>query len=258
MTDLASRPHAATDEPTSSPEGGPTLSSQGEPDRPTHGDPYDGDPHDPQAQPGPPHRRGFSAVLADLAAGDSPRVSVGQILHAFGDRAFGALLLVFALPNALPMPPGTSAILGSPLLFIAFQLMIGRPVLWLPKLITERSLKREDFRTLAAKIDPWVKKCERLLKPRVPLLTTPFADRLTGAACFILSIILTLPIPLGNMPPAVAITAFALGMIESDGAAIGVGWAATIGSFVILGLFAGVVTAGLQYFGGPLLRLFGF
>ncbi|WP_261403017.1 hypothetical protein [Chenggangzhangella methanolivorans] len=42
-------------------------------------------------------------------------------------------------------------------------------------------------------------------------------------------------------------------MIESDGAAIGVGWAATIGSFVILGLFAGVVTAGLQYFGGPLL-----
>jgi hypothetical protein len=238
LTDLATRPEVANEEPVPPPNG----ASEGE-----HAQP-----------PPPPHRRGFSEVLSDLVAGETPRVSVGQILHAFGDRAYGALLLVFALPNALPMPPGTSAILGAPLLFIAFQLMIGRPVLWLPKLITERSLKREDFRTLAIKIDPWVKKFERLLKPRFQILTSPFADRLTGAACLILSIILTLPIPFGNMPPAVAITAFALGMIESDGYAIGAGWVGTVASFVILGLFAGVVTAGLQYFGGPLLRLFGF
>ncbi|PZQ17853.1 MAG: exopolysaccharide biosynthesis protein [Ancylobacter novellus] len=236
MTDFASRPRAASDAPDSASTGGA--------DEP--------DPH-----PGPPHRRGFSEVLRGLAEGHSERVSVGSILTAFGDRAFGALLLIFALPNALPMPPGTSAVLGAPLVFIAFQLMIGRPVLWLPKLITERSMKREDFRSLAGKIDPWVRKLERLLRPRFQLLTTPFADRLTGAACLVLSLILTLPIPFGNMPPAVAITAFALGMIESDGAAIGVGWAATLGSFVILALFAGVVTAGLAYFGGPLLRLFG-
>lgn len=236
MTDFASRPRAGTDAQDGSSPGGA---------------------EEPDPYPGPPHRRGFSEVLRELAAGDSPRVSVGAILQAFGDRAFGALLLIFALPNALPMPPGTSAVLGAPLIFIAFQLMIGRPVLWLPRLITDRSLKREDFRSLAGKVDPWVRKLERLLKPRFQLLTTPFADRFTGAACFMLSLILTLPIPLGNMPPAIAITAFALGMIESDGAAIGVGWAATVGSFVILALFAGVVTAGLAYFGGPLLRLFG-
>lgn len=196
-------------------------------------------------------------MLRDLADGSESRVSVASILHAFGDRAFGALLLVFALPNALPMPPGTSAVLGAPLIFIAFQLMIGRPVLWLPRLITDRSMKREDFRTLATKIEPWIHRLERLLKPRARILTTPFADRLTGAACFILSLVLALPIPLGNMPPAVAITAFALGMLESDGVAIGVGWAATVASFAILALFAGAVTAGLQYFGGPLLNLFG-
>ncbi|MDR4306622.1 exopolysaccharide biosynthesis protein [Chelatococcus sambhunathii] len=217
------------------------------------------DPPGAAADPGvpPPGKRGFSEVLRDLAASDVERVSVGSILHAFGDRAFGALLLVFALPNALPMPPGTSAILGAPIVFIAFQLMIGRPTLWLPRFITERSLARADFATLANKIDPWVHKLERLLKPRLPLLTTPFADRLTGLACFVLSLILALPIPFGNMPPAIALTAFALGMIESDGAAIAAGWLGTIASFVILGLFAGVVSAGLQYFGGPLLRLFG-
>ena len=217
-------------------------------------------PHaSPSAPPNPngSHKRGFSDVLRSLAASDVERVSVGSILKAFGDRAFGALLLVFALPNALPMPPGTSAILGAPIVFIAFQLMIGRPTLWLPGFITNRSLSREDFAALATKIEPWVQKLERLLKPRLPILTTPAADRLTGLACFVLSLILALPIPFGNMPPAVALTAFALGMIESDGAAIAAGWLGTIASFVILALFAGVVTAGFHYFSGPVLRLFG-
>jgi hypothetical protein len=213
---------------------------------------------DDSHEPGPPARRGFSDVLHELANGDAERVSVGSILAAFGDRAFGALLLVFALPNALPMPPGTSAVLGAPLVFIAFQLMIGRPVLWLPRFITERSMRREDFRTLAAKIDPWVRKLERLLKPRAQLLTTPFADRLTGAACLALSIVLALPIPFGNIPPAIAISAFALGMIESDGVAIGAGWLGTVTSFAILAGFWAVVVSGVQYFAGPLLRLFGF
>lgn len=208
-------------------------------------------------EPSPPHRRGFSEVLRSLADSSSERVSVGSVLEAFGDRAFGALLLVFAFPNALPMPPGTSAVLGAPLVFIAFQLMVGRPVLWLPKLITNRSMSRADFSGLADKVEPWVKKLERLLKPRLPLLTTPFADRLTGLACFVLSLILALPIPFGNIPPAITISAFALGMIESDGVAIGAGWLGTVVSFAILGAFWTVVVAGAHYFAGPALRLFG-
>ncbi|HEY0293124.1 MAG TPA: exopolysaccharide biosynthesis protein [Hansschlegelia sp.] len=200
-----------------------------------------------------PPRRGFSDVLRELGESDRERVSVGAILDAFGDRAFGALLLVFALPNALPMPPGTSAVLGAPLVFIAFQMMIGRPVLWLPRFITERSLKREDFATLAARIEPWIKRLERLLKPRAIALTSPIADRLTGAACFMLALILFLPIPFGNMPPAAAITAFALGMIERDGVAIAVGWFGTIASVAIL--FA--LGAGIFAFAAPVMRLFG-
>jgi hypothetical protein len=205
----------------------------------------------------PPQHRGFSTVLRGLADGDQERVSVGSILSAFGDRAFGALLLVFALPNALPMPPGTSAVLGAPLVFITFQLMIGRGVLWLPAFITRRSMRREDFRTLANKIEPWIMKLERLLKPRFGLLTTPVADRFTGAACFVLSIILTLPIPFGNMPPAATIAAFALGMIESDGVAIGVGWLGTLISVAILVALSTAITAAVSNFAEPVMRLFG-
>jgi hypothetical protein len=36
------------------------------------------------------------------------------------------------------MPPGTSAFLGAPLLFLAVQLALGRRP-WLPRVIAERS-----------------------------------------------------------------------------------------------------------------------
>lgn len=202
-------------------------------------------------------RRGFSDVLHELARAEHERVSVESILKAFGDRAFGALLLVFALPNALPMPPGTSAVLGAPLVFIAFQLMVGRQELWLPAFITNRSMKREDFATLATRVGPWIARLERLLKTRLQALTTPFADRLTGFACFVLSLILFLPIPLGNMPPAVAMTAFALGLIERDGAAVAVGWIGTMVSVLILAALSTAIGAAFRAFADPVMNFFG-
>jgi len=41
------------------------------------------------------------------------RVTITDLLQALQDRALAALLLIFALPNAIPVPPGTSALLGA-------------------------------------------------------------------------------------------------------------------------------------------------
>src|SRR5699024_9313881 len=86
----------------------------------------------------------LSAILRQLA-GDKKRqrISIGDFFEVMGDRATGALMLILALPNLVPTPPGTSAILGAPLLLLAAQLTFGlRP--WLPKVIARRSMKRED------------------------------------------------------------------------------------------------------------------
>jgi hypothetical protein len=201
---------------------------------------------DPAA--GETRRRRFSEVLRDLAAADRERIAIADILAAFGDRAFGALMLVFAAPNALPTPPGTSSVLGAPLLFITFQLMIGRSVLWLPRLITNRSVARADFARLVDRMAPWLEKAERLLRPRLTLLIGPVADRFIGAACLLLAVILFLPIPLGNMVPALAIAAFAIGLIERDGVAVSVGWAATAAAAGILVAISAALWAALRAF----------
>jgi hypothetical protein len=206
--------------------------------------------HDPDAPApaGPKRRRRFSEVLQDLAAEGGERIAIADILTAFGDRAFGALMLVFAAPNILPTPPGTSSVLGAPLLFITFQLMLGRPVLWLPRLITQRSVARADFARLVDRMVPWLVKAERLLRPRLSLLIGPVPDRFIGAACLLLAVILFLPIPLGNIVPALAISAFAIGLVERDGIAVSVGWAISAGALAILVAVSAALWAALRAF----------
>jgi hypothetical protein len=120
------------------------------------------------------------------------------------------------LPNVIPVPPGTSALLGAPLLFLAAQLAFGmRP--WLPRLVAERSMPRAHFVALITRATPWLARAERLLRPRWSALCRPPAEYLVGGVCLLLSLIVFLPIPLGNMLPALAICLLALGILERDG-----------------------------------------
>jgi len=145
------------------------------------------------------HPAPLSQLLNAIAADTSrERISITDLLIALQDRALAALLLIFALPNVIPVPPGTSALLGAPLLFLAAQLAFGmRP--WLPRLIAERSMPRAHFAALITRATPWLARAERLLRPRWSALCRPPAEYLVGAVCLLLSLIVFLPIPLGNM-----------------------------------------------------------
>jgi hypothetical protein len=163
------------------------------------------------------HGQPLSLVLFRLAhEGTSERISIGDLLAALGDRAIGALMFVFAVPNVMPVPPGVSAILGAPLIFLGAQLMLGlRP--WLPGVIARRSLARDDLQTLVRRIRPWLARAEKLLRPRWGLLTHPPLEYAIGLLCLVLAVVLSLPIPLGNTLPALAISVLALGVLERDG-----------------------------------------
>jgi hypothetical protein len=171
-------------------------------------------------QPHPEPRRigpSLSEILSRIAAdGTRQRISVGDLIEALHDRAIGALIFVFAFPNTIPMPPGTSSILGAPLLFLTAQLAFGRKP-WLPKVIAERSMERAHFAAVVRRVAPWLARAERLLRPRLEILARPPFEYLIGGICLLMSIILFLPIPMGNSPPAVAICVFALAVLERDG-----------------------------------------
>ena len=189
------------------------------------------------------------SMLQALAQDDSrERISIGDLLAALGDRALAALLFVFAVPNVLPVPPGTSTILGAPLVFLAAQLAFGlRP--WLPRVIADRTMSRDDFAALVRRISPWLTRAERLLRPRAVVLVLPPMEYLVGLVCLLLAVVLVLPIPLGNMLPALAISLLALGILERDGLWILAGLAAAaVSAAVVSGVVFAMAKAAVYFF----------
>lgn len=189
-----------------------------------------------------------SQLLELIGARPAKKVSVADILEAFGDRAFGALMFVFAAPLVLPMPPGVSAILGAPLAFITAQWMLGRRTLWLPKAVLNRTMSMSDFRGLTGKLAPYLERIERRLRPRLTFMYNRVGDRVIGAMCFLLAIIVFLPIPFGNMLPSFAIAAFAIGAAERDGVVAMIGWVAAIISFLVLIVLSKAIAAAVIAF----------
>ncbi|MGE4050933.1 MAG: exopolysaccharide biosynthesis protein [Piscinibacter sp.] len=164
-----------------------------------------------------PHKLTLSDMLRELAGDERrERIAVADLLDALGDRALAALLFVFALPNVLPMPPGTSAILGAPMLFLAAQMAFNMKA-WLPALIARRSMARSDFLTMVERVSPWLERAEKLMKPRLTPLAVGAMESVVGAVCLLMSLAVFLPIPLGNMLPALAICLLAMGILERDG-----------------------------------------
>jgi len=184
----------------------------------------------------------LSRVL--LALSSDPRrerIRIGDLLLAMQDQALATLILFFALPNLLPVPPGTSGVLGVPLLFLAAQLALGLPA-WLPRPIAARSISRERFAALTRRLLPWLARVEPLLRPRWLALSAPLPLRLAGLLCFVLAAVLALPVPLGNMAPAFAISVMMLGVLRHDGAWLLAGAAAGVASLAIA---VAVIWAGL-------------
>lgn len=179
--------------------------------------------------------RRFSELLEDLARDHTgERLTVGDLLRAMEGRAIAALLFIFAFPNILPSPPGLAAVLGLPLVYLSFQLMLGRDP-WLPRFISDRSMSTEAFRIIVARATPILNRAERMLKQRWWPLVSPGMERVLGFVCLALAVLLSLPVPLGNLLPAAAVCIIALAMLERDGLWVALGLAATVGAFVWVG-----------------------
>ncbi|WP_341912895.1 exopolysaccharide biosynthesis protein [Ferrovibrio terrae] len=181
----------------------------------------------------------ISDIVAALCDGwEDDRISLDELLQAFGARSFGLLVLVFALPNGIPAPiaPGLSAILGAPLLLLSVQMLLGFSTPWFPASWRSRSFRRADVAKLLRPALPYIIRIERYIRPRLSHLADGGTSRLIGALVLWNAILLSLPIPFGNLIPAWAIILIAIGQIERDGV------------IVIAGMVVSVIGAGWVWF----------
>ena len=158
-------------------------------------------------------------------------ITIRAMVTSFGERAFGFLLLVFALICIIPIPvPGIHMFLSIPIFYLSVQQMTGRHVVWFPDKILDAKIPRHAFENISARAIPWIIKIEAISKPRLEFLTQGFFFCFFGAVIFYITAFLAIPLPLTNLVPAIGIALMALGLLNRDGlalligAAIGITW----------------------------------
>lgn len=166
------------------------------------------------------------STLADVldvvaCAGGPENVCVADLLKTFGQRSFGALLLVPSLIVVSPISgiPGVPTVTGVLISLIAIQMLLGRTTLWLPRSLLQRCIARRQLDRVIAFVRPGAAIADRLLEPRLMFLTQAPFNRLIAATC--LATALTMPalevVPFATSIVAAAIAVFALALIAHDG-----------------------------------------
>ncbi len=194
-----------------------------------------------------------TSVLLDRVAdnGREDQVQIDELLHHFSQRAFGAMLLFAILPALLPVPFGVGAVSGVLVSLLGLQLLFVLPYPWLPRFVRRRGITRARFRRFNQRLRPMLLRFERVSRPRIEILAEhPAANAFTGLLLLLMGFLLSLPIPLTNYPFGLLVLAFALALIERDGALLLVAWTiATITSIATVLLSSEVINLIGRLFG---------
>ncbi|CUH35128.1 Exopolysaccharide synthesis, ExoD [Jannaschia seosinensis] len=177
--------------------------------------------------------RPISAILTELAArSDAGReVRLGSVAARIGSRGHGMAILILALPETIPAPvPGLSGILGVPLLLISLHLAAFGEGSHLPRRAARLRVPPRLLAVAARYGAPVLRRAERVTAPRLAPLVR--RERMVGAVGAVWSLVLWLPIPFLNVPPATLLILLAWGLIQRDGLFI---LLALIGSVLLTG-----------------------
>jgi hypothetical protein len=155
-----------------------------------------------------------SAVLDGLL-GEAPaeHVTLDWLMGRLGDRSFGIVLLLLAIVGLLP---GASAVAAVLLMVPAAQMVLARPALVFPSRVGARRFEARRLAGLVRRAVPVLRWLERFIRPR---WATPFeaTKRGVGGVVLLLAASLLAPVPLSNVPPALAIVLIAFAYLEEDG-----------------------------------------
>lgn len=166
---------------------------------------------------GPINRR-LIAAARDLRA---EGVTVGAAFDRLGAEGLGLALLLLTLPTLLPIPGPIGMTFGTLIALVAVQMIVGGERVWLPDALRRRPVPAAILRKAIAAALPWFARAERSLRERrLPRLVGRRAQALLGLPILCLGLALVLPIPFGNVAPAVAVIVLALGLMARDGLAV--------------------------------------
>lgn len=180
------------------------------------------------------HTRTTELLACALDASNGEEITLGEFLDPLGERAFGFLILILALPNFIPVPIGVGGVTGVFVVYVGLQLLFGLEHPWLLGALRNRGIRRTSVERFVKRLTPVLGWLERLCRPRLEALTRHPAHRISGLLLVLIGVALALPIPFTNYLFGVLLVVYAVALIERDGIALIIAWLASVAIAVAL------------------------
>lgn len=191
-------------------------------------------------------RRRTTRILAEtLAAQEGEFVTFDALLKPLSKRAFGWVLLLLAIPNLIPAPIGIGGVMGTLIVLLGLQMLVGLEQPWIPARLRRHRLRQSAVRRFLDHALPVLERLERMCRPRLEVLARRPAHLVNGLFLTLIGLLLALPIPFTNYLFGLLMLAYAIALIEHDGALLLGLW---IVSGVVLALsllFSNIVIAAM-------------
>jgi hypothetical protein len=182
----------------------------------------------------PGHVRTAELLRTALDATSGDTITLGEFLDTIGERAFGFVILILALPNFIPVPIGVGGVMGVLVILVGLQMLAGFEHPWLPKRLRARGISRASVEKFVKRLTPVLRWLERVCRPRLEALAQHPGHRVTGLLLVLIGVALALPIPFTNYLFGLLLVVYAVALIERDGIALVIAWIASAGVAVAL------------------------
>jgi hypothetical protein len=172
-----------------------------------------------------------SDILNQLASKPiDEKTSIRELLENFHENGFVLAMIFFALPVAIPLPypPGFTTVMGTPLIILAFQMLIGYDKIHLPSKVNNYQINNTTLAMIAAKTVPMLRTMEQYIKPRFSFTQSVYCEQLVGFMSLMCAISVAIPLPLTNAIPALGIVVMSLGLLNRDGLIVLLGFVVSI------------------------------
>lgn len=196
----------------------------------------------------PPYPHTSEMLFSLLQDNANQTLTLSELTAGLMNRVLGFIMIIFAIPCIIPMPPGIPFLCGIVLLSCGVHLLVGRETLWLPQRIGNKGINRSIVERTISYAVPIAYRLEKYCHPRWAWLTSQVGRAFIGAMVTVQALILLLPIPiLGSLPPGVAIAVLAFGLIERDGLVIFLGFVVSIVAIVVTSTIGWATIQGLLW-----------
>jgi hypothetical protein len=190
----------------------------------------------------------LSQILSQLLVEytDKP-LPLSVLLKQVGNSGFGTIAGILTIPMLIPLPiplAGFSALVGSGIILVGCQLVLGYSKPYLPQRIARIELSPAASQKLLKNINRLLQPLERMSRHRFSRFSNSWwGYRITGIclAWDALLMSLPLPIPLTNLLPAYTILFLAIGLLEFDGLFILIGYGMTVATTIFFASIAGTI-----------------